>query len=165
MPNPNNPFGFVGLKSGGSENRVEYFKKTAGVEIFKNQPLMLIAAGTVSPATAGVQILGISQEYKASASTDDIAVVVDPNAEFEVQTSGVFAAADVGLNADLVAAAGDSVLKQSNDQIDTATQAVTSTLQFKILGLVNRGENAVGANAIIRVKMNNCVYGAGTVGI
>lgn len=165
MANPNNPFGFSGSLSDGKENRVKYFKKAAGAAVFPGQPVILNATGDFSPAAAGQKILGICQEYKVSADVTDTAIIVDPHAEFQVQTSGVFALADVGLNIDLLAAAGDISLKQSNDSVDTTTQAVTATLQFKILGLVNRGENAVGANAIIRVKMNNCVYQDGVVGI
>lgn len=163
MANPNNPFGFQILKTEGKENRVTEYLKSA-VALYAGDAVKMTAAGVVAVAAAGDIIIGVVAEYAAAAAAK-VAVYDDPEAIFKVQMSGVFAAADVGLNANIIATAGDASLLRSKQSLDTATQDVTATLQFKIVGLLNQGENAVGAQAIVRVKPNSHFFKAGTAGI
>lgn len=164
MPNPNMPFGFEPIKTDGKENKVSYYEKEASA-IYRGDALHMTATGKVQVAAAGEVICGIAAESKSAASTDKIAVYDDPDQEFMVQMSGVFAQTDVGLNADIVANAPDTVLSHSKHELDTTTEAVTAALQFKILGLMPRGVNAMGANAIAVVKPNNHLKSAGVAGI
>lgn len=165
MANPNKPFGFEVIKTDGKEAKVSYFVKKTGSAIYPGDCVKLASTGDVEVAAAGDVICGVAAEYKAATSTDKIAVYADPELEFMVQTTGSYAAADVGLNADLSAGTADSTLKKSGMAIDTTTQATTATLQFKILGLLEKGENAVGNYAIIRVKPNNHAFKAGVAGV
>lgn len=165
MANANNPFGFALIKTEGKECRVKKYAKTTGAALFPGDAVKLVSAGTVSVAAAGDAIVGIAAEYVASAGAE-IMVYDDPEAEFMVQCEGgAFAAADVGQNINIAANAGDSTLKQSNHTVDIATLATTSTHQFKILGLMDRGENAVGNYAIVRVKPNSHQFKAGVTGV
>jgi hypothetical protein len=141
----------------------------------------------VTLATAGAKILGVvvgifdnkngskignpdSCVRPAAAQTKDWFVLVadDPTLLFEVQeaNSGTpFAAADVGLNCNLVAAANNGFV--SGWTLDNSTEAVTATLDVKLLGLVQRADNAVGLAARWLVKINDhqLAGGTGTAGI
>lgn len=111
----------------------------------------------------------ITYRPAAAQSTDWYCLVVDdPNAEFEVQEVGTgtpLTAADIGLNTNLVLGAGNGYV--SGWMLDNATEAVGATLQCRILGLVQRLDNAVGQYAKWRVKINNHELnsGTGTVGL
>lgn len=164
MANANNAFGFEPLKTEGKEVRVREYVKTTGAALYPGDAVKLISAGTVSVAAAADRILGICAEYAAS-DTAVVKVYDDPEAEFYAQVSADFAAADVGLNADFVATAADTALKQSNHAIDSATFAATDVLPFKMLGLLKRGVNAVGSYAIVRVKPNFHAFKNGVTGI
>lgn len=100
--------------------------------------------------------------------TKDYYVLVadDPNILFAVQEIGTgtpLAAADVGLNANLVAGANSGYL--SGWLLTNTTEAATSTLDVKLMGLVQGIEpNGFGAYAKWLVKINNHVYAAGTTG-
>lgn len=91
----------------------------------------------------------------------------DPNVIFTVQEVGTgtqLAAADVGLNANLVAAANNGYI--SGWMLNNVGKAVTSTLDVRILGLAQTTEpNAFGAFAKWNVLINNHTYRAGVAGV
>lgn len=163
MANPNVPFGFQILKTDGKENKVNVYGKTA-VVLYAGDAVKMTATGQVAVAAAGDTIIGVCAEYSAAATTT-VAVYDSPDANFIAQMSGTFAAADIGLNANIVATAGDAGLQRSKHALNTATQDVTSTFQFKILALASRGENAVGDYSIVVCKPNNHFFSLGVVGI
>lgn len=95
-----------------------------------------------------------------------VMVVDDPDTVFEVQEIGTgtpLAVADIGLNTNLVVGTNHGFL--SGWLLDNATEAVTAALQCRILGLVQRVDNELGAYAKWLVKINNHELGAGTAGI
>lgn len=163
MANANNPFGLDPFRAEGKEVRVKKYAKSASI-VYPGDAVKLVGAGTVETAAAGDTIIGVAAEYKAAADTE-IMIYDDPEAEFQVQVYGSFAAADVGQNANIIANAGDATLKQSNHALDMFSAGTTSTLQLKILGLVERGENAVGSWAVVRVKPNNHAFNVGVTGV
>ena len=157
-------------------------------------PVVSVAGGAsndgimaVSLATAGAAVIGVvvgifdnKNGYKggnpdslvrpAAAQSKDWYVLVadDPNLLFEVQeaNSGTpLVAADVGLNCNLVAAANNGFV--SGWTLDNSTELSTATLNCKILGLVQRADNTVGAAARWLVKLNNhqLAGGTGTAGV
>lgn len=98
-----------------------------------------------------------STTYRAASTERYVWVADDPNTEFLIQedaVGGALAAADVGLNADLVSGTGTTIYGQSGWQLDTSTKATTNTLQLKILGFARKVDNEIGANAKVRVKIN-----------
>ena len=106
-------------------------------------------------------LLRDSLPYRAASTLRYILVMDDPEAEFEIQedaVGGALAAADIGLNADLIAAAGSTVYGYSGWMLDTSTKATTNTLQLRILGIVQRPDVEFGtsgtANSKVRVKIN-----------
>ncbi len=107
--------------------------------------------------------------YGAASTTRAVLVADDPATLFEIQedaVGGALALADVGLNADLIAAAGSTSLRQSGWQLDTSTKAATATLQVKIIEFQHRADNEVpGAKAKVLVKINKTTETAGQAGI
>lgn len=98
-----------------------------------------------------------SLKYRA-ASTQRLLLVEDnPDLLFEIQeVSGgtPLAAADIGLNANIVVAAGSTVTGLSGIELNNATEATTNTLDVKILGFVNRVDNEIGEHAKWLVALN-----------
>jgi hypothetical protein len=98
-------------------------------------------------------------------------ICTDPNAIYEIQedaVGGALAAADIGLNAEIVVGSGDTVTGLSGMQLDTSTKQTTATLVLKTLGFVPRLDNEPGsANAKVLVKINNHQLGShtGTAGV
>jgi hypothetical protein len=167
MANTDNPFGLIPFKTEGKEHRVRYWKKTAASTIYRGDVLTLAAAGTAGVAAAGNPVLGVAAEHKAAnESTGLIAVYDDPDAEFICQIDGAWSDPDdIGQCYNILANAGDATRKQSNHELDYSTGDVTATLQFKVLGLLARGTNAAGSNAIVRVKPQSHFLGDKPAGI
>lgn len=77
-------------------------------------------------------------------------------------------AADIGLNADFIVGSGDATTGMSAVELDTSTKNTTATLSLKIIGVVDRPDNALGtAQQDVLVRLNNIeLSGAtGTVGL
>ncbi len=95
------------------------------------------------------------------ASTNRIALVADdPNLVFEVQEDSggaATAAVDVGENADILYTAGSTTTGISGVQLDSSDHK-TATAQLRILGFVQRPDNAIGTNAKLRVLINEHAF-------
>jgi len=92
---------------------------------------------------------------------------VDPMLNFIVNvTGGALSADDVGLNADadITAASKLGGLTVSNMALDSTTKMGTSTLQFRIVGLVPN-EAGVVDGLTARVRINNSTLKAGVTGV
>jgi len=111
-------------------------------------------------------------QYRA-ASTAQYCLVADaPDIIYEVeQTTGgsayTYLLADVGLNADAYyGGAGSTTSGVSAASLDMSTKATTATLQFKILGTVQRVDNSSisGTDTAVHVlvRINNATLGNGT---
>jgi len=91
----------------------------------------------------------------------------DPNVIYTVQEIGTgtaLAAADVGLNCNLVAGTNNGYV--SGWLLTNTTEATTSTLDVKLLGLAQTTEpNAFGAYAKWNVIINNHSYRTGITGV
>jgi hypothetical protein len=122
---------------------------------------------TVATAAAGDTLRGVvlgflpdqtnlSLLYR-TASTNRIALVVDsPDVVFEVEEDSLgaaTAAVDVGENADIVYAAGNTSSGRSAVVLDSSDHK-TATAQLRILGFVQRPDNAIGTNAKLLVLIN-----------
>ena len=135
-----------------------------GVGVFPAGTLPSIEIGVVGASTywSGV-IVGFApraanlEQIYSPASTEGVALVADdPNVLLQVQDDGdttQLAAADVGLNVTPVSGSGSTTTGLSGWEIDSSSAATTNTLQLRLLRLVNREDNAIGANAEWIVKM------------
>lgn len=90
-------------------------------------------------------------------------VLDDPNQLFIIQNDGTSAAANYGKNADVVMGTGSTTTGVSGMELDTSTIANTAALNLKIVGLWDVPNNAVGANAVVVVKINEHLYGSAGV--
>lgn len=159
-----------------------------GTDLFVGDPV-IIAGGadadgvpTVTRATAGSAgritgvVVGIVNDannevrYRAASTACYVLVADDPNLLFEIQDDSVggnLAAADIGLNADLVSGTGSTVTGLSGFELDTSTKATTATLQLRIEGLVQRPDVEVGANTkvLVRINLPTQTGAAGSTGV
>lgn len=90
-------------------------------------------------------------------------VLDDPNQMFLIQNDGTSAVTDYGKNADIVVGTGSTTTGVSANELSTSTIATTAALNLKIIGLWDVPNNAVGANAVVVVKINEHLYGSAGV--
>lgn len=181
MANSNAPTGLqpVRYRSGAPYNgaaNVYYVPATDGTALFKGDPVIIAGAAdtngvpTCTRATAGSagRITGvvvgfvpspniIANGYRVASTAEYVLVADDPDLLFEIQedsTGGALAATDIGLNADLAAGSGSTVTKLSGFQLDSSTADTTATLQLRIVGIAQRADNEIGANAKVLVRIN-----------
>lgn len=180
MANANTPFGLrpVRHRNGAPYNGAAtryYVPASDSTALFLGDPVIIAGSAdadgvaTVTRATAagGAYVLGVvvsvepitrdSTTYREASTARYVYVADDPDLVFEVQedaAGGALAAADVGLNADLVAGTGSTLTGLSAFQLDTSTKATTNTLQLRILGFKQAPDNEIGANAKVLVAIN-----------
>ena len=148
---------------------------TAGVPT-----VTLATAGTGNTVLGAIVMGGGQLSYGSAAMTADTPIVIpatktrayyvlvadDPNLIFEIQeVSGgtAFAATEVGLNANLVSGTNNGYV--SGWEVNNSGEAVTATLQLKLLGLAQRTDNAFGEHAKWLVKINTHFYAPNGVGL
>jgi hypothetical protein len=108
---------------------------------------------------------GMTAGYRAASTAGYVLVSHGQDVLYEIQEDGVggaIAAADIGLNADIIAAAGSSYTKSSGFMLDTSTKATTVTLPLRIRGITQRPDNALDTNAKVLVTLNNTTETPGT---
>ena len=140
---------------------------------YQNDGMEAQATGTVGTAATGETLIGslngvfftdattskptFANHLNASNAATDIKgfVTDDPYQRYEVQADGATAAADVGLNADFVYAAGSSPDFVSKVELQTSDQK-TGTAQLRIIGISKDPENneAGSANVNLVVYIN-----------
>ena len=166
------PIGKVG-QNGDNNGLSEYSIAASATAIYFQDPVAMAATGTVTVAAAGGVLLGslngvfftdantskptFANHLDASNAATDIKgfVTDDPYQRYEIQADGATAAADVGLNADIVYAAGSSPDYVSKVELDTSDQK-TGTAQLRIIGISRDPENneAGSANVNLVVIIN-----------
>jgi hypothetical protein len=159
--------------------------KLAGAASADGYPTVAAAAATNTPVGVVVGFypqntkpgfisggsLSLDTPVYGAASTNRYVMVADqPDLICEVQEDGVggaLATTSVGLNADIVVAAGSTSTGASGMELDSSTAATTSTLVLRIVGFVDRPDNEIGsANAKMLVGFNVHQYGSvGTAGV
>lgn len=172
MPNPNAPFGLQSMGrtlSGGFPEILHFTKATADV-VYPNDAVNQLADGTIEAdsATPGTtNYSGISLGYGAAAAAGVlIPVIVSPDVIFIAQADGSLAAADMGLNTNLVLTAGDSTILRSKHQLNSAAEAVTATLDVKLRRLFPRmGNEFASAYPVIECIFNKHRNAPGVAGV
>ena len=166
------PIGKVG-QNRDNQGLSEYDIAASASAIYFNDPVEILSTGTIGVAAASDALLGslggvfftdastskptFANHLDASNTATDIKGFVsdDPYERFEVQADGATAAADVGLNADIVYAAGASPDYVSKVELQTSDQK-TGTAQLRILGISKDIDNneAGSANVNLVVLIN-----------
>ena len=161
----------------------EYSIAANATAIYQWDPVEMAATGTITVAAATDTLLGSlngvfytdastskptwANHLNASNTATDIVGFVsdDPYERFEIQSDGATAAADVGLNADIVYAAGSSPDYISKVELDFSDQK-TATAQLRIMGISKDPSNDTAGSANVNlVVMINEHFLKGTVGI
>ena len=161
----------------------EYSIAANATAIYQSDPVEMAATGTITVAAATDTLLGSlngvfytdastskptwANHLNASNTATDIVGFVsdDPYERFEIQSDGATAAADVGLNADIVYAAGSSPDYVSKVELDFSDQK-TATAQLRIMGISKDPSNDTAGSANVNlVVMINEHFLKGTVGI
>ena len=161
------PMGKVG-QNRDNQGLSEYDISASASAIYFNDPVEILAAGTIGVAAATDTLLGslggvfftdastskptFANHLDASNTATDIKGFVsdDPYERFEIQADGATAAADVGLNADIVYAAGSSPDYVSKVELDTSDQK-TGTAQLRIIGISKDIENNEAGSANVNL--------------
>jgi len=122
----------------------------------------------VGKMTTGSVALDVPAVTQIAASGAGYILVADsPDIVMEVEASnGTPAATDIGLNASHANGTRTSSTRTSPAYIDFGTEATTSTLNFRLLGFVQRVDNEIGASAKMLVGFNVHQFNSvGTTGI
>ena len=161
------PIGKVG-QNRDSQGLSEYSIAASASAIYFQDPVELAATGTITVAAASDALLGslngvfftdassskptFANHLDASNTATDIVGFVsdDPYERFEIQADGATAAADVGLNADIVYAAGSSPDYVSKVELQTSDQK-TGTAQLRILAISKDPDNNTAGSANVNL--------------
>ena len=161
------PIGKVG-QNRDNQGLSEYDIAASASAIYQNDPVEMAATGTITVAAATDTLLGsltgvfftdastskptFANHLEASNTATDIKgfVADDPYERFEIQSDGATAAADVGLNADIVYAAGSSPDYVSGVQLDFSDQK-TATAQLRIIGISKDPDNNEAGSANVNL--------------
>ena len=172
MANKNAPFGLKPIGKVGqnrdAQGLSEYSIAASATAIYFQDPVELAATGTITVAAATDALLGslngvfftdattgkptYANHLNASNAATDIVGFVsdDPYERFEVQSDGATALADVGLNADIVYAAGSSPDYVSQVELDFSDQK-TGTAQLRIIGISKDPSNNEAGSANVNL--------------
>jgi len=122
----------------------------------------------VGKLTTGAVSLDLPAQAQIAASGAGYILVADaPDVVYEVEASnGTPAVTDIGLNISHANGARTAATVTSPATVDFGTEAVTSTLNFRLLGFSQKVDNEVGASAKMLVSFNRHQFNSvGTTGI
>jgi len=159
------PIGKVGQNKD-NQGLSEYNIAANSSAIYQNDTVQFLATGYVGVADTTTAVLlgslngvfytdSTDQKPKwanhlaaSNAATDIVGFVSDdPYERFEVQSSTTRAIADIGLNANIVYAAGSSPNFVSKVEVDTTSgNMVSTTAQFRVVGVAKDIENSELSN-------------------
>jgi hypothetical protein len=159
------PIGKVGQNKD-NQGLSEYNIAANSSAIYQNDTVQFLATGYVGVADTTTAVLlgslnGVfytdiadqkprwANHLAASNAATDIVGFVsdDPYERFEVQSSTTLAIADIGLNADIVYAAGTSPNFVSKVEVDTTSgNMVSTTAQFRVVGVAKDIQNSELSN-------------------
>lgn len=190
MANTNTPRGLVPLRDAGSaptSGGVEMFYVPAsdntalyiGDPVVKNGSGDAAGVAGVIRASAGGPITGVVQGfvpngttdmagYRAASTAAYVLVNTDLDTLYEIQEDGdggQLDADDIGLNASVIAAAGNAYSKRSGFLLDSSSAATSNALELKIVGLSQRPGNDFGAYAKFVVKINDSTEAHASTGV
>jgi len=100
----------------------------------------------------------LSRSYRPSGTAGYLLVADSPNLLYAIQEdsdTSTLAVTDIGLNANFIIGTGNTYTGTSAVELDSNTAAVTATLDLRILRLLERPGNEIGANAEWLVAINN----------
>lgn len=135
---------------------------TAGGTIYPGDPVKQNNAGQIVVATAGDALRGVAAVYAVSG--EEVKVWDHPDQLFECQSDSadIDALTDFNLNYQFVFGTASTLYRRSGVEIDGDSGATNSNYQAKLLRLKPAVDNALGANCVVILKINNHELGQGT---
>ena len=135
-----------------------------------DKPVGIVLWFEPNPSDLGQTHRPASQDIDAQNDGRWAYVADSPDLIMEAQEDadgGTLPITAVGLNVDIIVAAGSTTTGQSGMQLDSSTALNTSTLVLQIVGFSTRPDNEVGvANSKVLVRFNVHQYGSvGTQGV
>jgi hypothetical protein len=189
MPNANAPMGLTprryrnGAPWTGAA-RTYHVPASNTTALFVGDPVIITGTGDsqgysdVGIATAGGRVTGVVVGFRPTApfspnkflaaNTEGYVIVADdPTLLFEVQDNGNVPVTAIGLNANLIAGAGNQRVGWSGWQLDSTSPATTATLQVRIIELQHRADVEPGTNQNWLVALNQTTEtpAAGSTGV
>ena len=187
LTNEDNAFGLKAIGKVGqnrdNQGLSEYGIAASSSAIYQNDPVMMAATGKIIVGTAAAVLLGslngvfytdattgkptYANHLNASNTATDIVGFVsdDPYERFEIQSDAALTAAEVGLNADIVYAAGATPNYVSKVELDHS-DLKTAIAQLRVIGISKDPQNnAAGVANVNAVVIINEHFLKGTVGI
>jgi hypothetical protein len=187
MANKDSAFGLKAIGKVGqnrdNQGLSEYSIAASSTAIYQGDPIMMAATGKIIVGTAAAVLLGslngvfftdattgkptYANHLNGSNTASDIVGFVsdDPYERFEIQSDAALAVADIGLNADIVYAAGSSPNFISRVELDHSDLATTGE-QLRVIGISKDPENneagAADTNAVVIINEH---FLKGTTGI
>lgn len=143
------------------------FTLTTGETVYKGDLIKGVAGGTVQASAAGdgTIVVGVAAAHvddSGSAGGKTVPVYTDPFIVYAIQADGSNVAADVFATADHVAGAGSSTTGISGHELDSSDTGTGA--QLKIIGKVDRPDNAWGTNVDLLVLINEHAFKAAVAG-
>lgn len=140
-----------------------------GTAIFTFDAVNQVADGSIeASATPGTtNYTGVSLSYGAASTLTYHLVVIAESSCYWAKgdASGTLAAADRGLNANLVLSAGSATTKRSGHRIAESTKQTTNTLDVKLRNLAQVPGNDYGAGAVFEIVFNKYRGAPATAGV
>ncbi len=154
---------------GGDANGVPYVAKATGTATVRGVITGVLPVGYNTPSLVGVNLdLTVQNVPATKLKAYYVLVADDPNLLFEIMDDGLASLTSTACNknATFTVTNPTAPAQVSASVLSTASVATTSTLNLKIMGLVQKPNNAFGVNALWVVKFNlhELIGGAGSAG-
>jgi hypothetical protein len=124
------------------------------------------SGGYVVGVVVGIENLtsdNLSRTYRPASTEGYLLVADNPNEEFEIQEDSdaeTLAITAIGSNIDFIIGTGNTTTGISATELNSNTCDTTNTLQCRVMRLVDRPDNEIGAQAKWIVKFNLHRYSA-----
>lgn len=153
--------------AGGDANGIPNVTKAAGTDAVRGVIIGVLPAGYNNPSLVGVNLDLTVQNIPATKTKAYYVLVADdPEILFEIQDDGLSAltATSCNKNASFTVANPTSPGQNSASVLSTASIGTVNTLNLKLVGLVQKPDNAFGVYAKWLVKFNLHEFNSPTVG-
>jgi len=169
--NQYNPGDAVKSAAGGDANGIpQVVKITNGTDTARGVIFGCLVANPNLPSLVGTNLDLTVQNIPATKTKDYYVLVCDdPNVLYELQDDGLnpgtTVAAACNKNATYTVTNPTAPQQNSATVLNSASIAVTATLSLKLMGLVQKPNNAYGANATWLVMFNEHEFQGNTAGV
>jgi hypothetical protein len=143
--------------AGGDANGIPYIAKAAGTDVVRGVVVGILPDSPNNPSLVGTNLDLTLQNMPATKTKAYYVLVVDdPMVIFDLEDDGAAAldATACNKNAIFVVTNPTAPSQVSASTLSAASVAVTATLNLKLMGLVQKPDNAYGVNANWAVMFN-----------